>query len=146
MKLIVCKDVSRVDNLGAYCTVHDATKIPRDILEHVTEVLLFNQTTSDSIAFMFENFFHLVYDSPSVLKKAMRESLFDPNNYLHLHVNIPKVEVKSLNGTTVNIKQTNKVLVPDMNMQFMKMFTDIIKGGTTSTPPEDYIAKRRIVD
>ena len=110
------RSVSSIDENLKTIICHDATCIPEQYLEKITEVYLYNQTTSRSIMFLYENFFHLVYNDPTTFKDTMKKHLFEVTNYIHLNINVPSVVLPSV--TAVKVEQTTDDIEKRINDKF----------------------------
>ena len=90
MKLIVNKVFENIPSEliddDTYIT-HDSSLVPLEMIEKFTDVITFSQTSSRSIKFLFENFFHLIYDQPATFKAKMKELIVDSNSYIHFDIN-----------------------------------------------------------
>lgn len=127
MKLIVNKTPDNIPHEMIDPTTHvahDSSLVPLDLVEKFTEVVVYSQTSSRSIKFLFENFFHLIYDQPSTFKTAMKELITNKEAYLHLHINTLTCNNASQLPTT-----SNKT-VPKGNEDMMHMLIGMLGNNS----------------
>jgi len=60
---------------GGDITVYDASNLDQSEVELIDKVVLYQQTSSRSLKFLYENFWHLVFNDPTEFKDFVRDNL-----------------------------------------------------------------------
>jgi hypothetical protein len=82
---------------------------------------MYNQTSAKSLKFLYENFFHLVYDQPSTFKTKVKEHLSaNPDSHFKLDVNSAKLVLE--NCKVKDIPQVERQQVVNMVDVVSKLF------------------------
>lgn len=112
--------------------VHDASLIPQSMVENVDHIIMYNQTSAKSLKFLYENFFHIIYDQPATFKSKVKECLSgQPEAHFKLNVNTATLSIQgytspNTNNSTYNNPQQVMNMVDVMAKLFMPSRRDIL--------------------
>lgn len=117
-----CSDITPGTQVtdGTFIT-HDGSLIPESSIENVDYLKMYNQTSAKSLKFLYENFFHLVYDQPSIFKTKVKEHLSaNPDAHFKLDINNAKLVLE--NCKVKDIPQVERQQVVNMVDVVSKLF------------------------